>query len=138
MILSRHRLPAPFRGLLVGLWLAPLVLMGGSLMVVHGVSAVISAPPLWLALIVMGLPAVYVWHEGIDVTEAGIQVRMQGWRYRDYQALAAWALVQERDERILTVWDVHHEPIVNCHAGHLTDLPKLVNALRERVKAQSL
>jgi hypothetical protein len=82
----------------------------------------------------MLLPALYIWQEGIDVLPDGVIRRMHVPRYFPYETLSAWAFDSPPDRRVLTVWNQGEQKIVECRAGHLTDFPALLAALRCHVK----
>jgi hypothetical protein len=48
--------------------------------------------------------------------------------------LETWSFDARPDRRLLTVWDAENQKVVECRAGHLTDLPALLDTLRERVR----
>jgi hypothetical protein len=132
---SRHRLPEPFRSLLVGLWLTPATLMLLTLIHLNGLSWAVFHPITLLALLAMSFPAWYVWNEGIDVTEKTLRIRITGWRVRSFDQLDTWHLDRRRDDSaILTVWDHQNHRVIHTHATHLTDLPVLLRTLKSRVR----
>lgn len=133
-VCSRHRLPHPYRIVLVCLWLAPISLLLFAMLVANGLRLAMVHPLFILVLMMMGFPAFYVWNEGIDITDAGIRIRMQGWRYRHFEQLDTWQLDTRRDERILKVWDINRQQVVACHAGHLTNLQILLKTLKDQVR----
>ena len=67
-VLSRHRLPKTYRYLLAALWVTPALILLGSLMIARGISLHLVDPRLLLPLVVMALPALYIWREGVDVS----------------------------------------------------------------------
>lgn len=133
-ILSRHRLPQPYRGVMVGLWLLPVAILYGALVVAHGAAAAMAHPGLLFPLALMALPALYLWHEGIDVTEHGLWVRMRGWCYYPYSHLDTYTIDTRRERHVLKIWDVHNRRVLSCHATHLTELPLLLRALKGRLR----
>lgn len=132
-VISRHRLPTPFRQLLTALWLAPLLLFTLALLLTRGLSPALLDPRYLLVLAVMGLPALYVWREGVDVLVGGIKRRVYLPRYYAYGELHTWHLQTRAEGKILTIWHVEGEKILSTHARHLTDFPLLLDALREHV-----
>lgn len=133
-ILSRHRLPHPYRGALVALWVLPAGLLYLTLIAAHGLRAALVHPVLLLTLTGMALPALYVWQEGVDVTEQGLVIRSGGWRRRQYHELDSWYVDTRRNHRIFTVWDDNQQRVISCHTAHLTDFATLARALKARVR----
>lgn len=133
-ILSRHRLPRFYRVALATLWLLPITLLVGTLLVSHGWTLALLDPRLVLPLLLMGLPALYIWHEGVDVLPSGIIARVHVPHYYAYDELGTWYLDAHSQRRILTVWDAKNDKVVEYHAAHLTDLPRLLAALKQHVR----
>lgn len=131
-VLSRHRLPQPYRGLLIVLWLLPLFLLVLALIYGHGMTLAVFDPRLLLIMGLMALPALYVWQEGVDVLSTGIVRRVYVPRYYAYADLHTWELAERRPIAacILTIWDSERQIVLAYHAAHLTGLPELVNALQ--------
>jgi hypothetical protein len=134
LILSRHRLPHPYRILLTVLWVTPSSILFLTLLVQHGLTASLLDPRFWLPALVMCLPALYVWREGVDVLSTGIIARVHIPRYYPYTTLGTWYLDSRPDKRVLTVWDTHSRKVLECRPGHLTDLPTLLAALKANVR----
>jgi len=133
-ILSRHRLPHPYRWALAALWIAPACIFFVALLLNHGLSPALFDPRFLLPAVVMSLPALYIWREGVDVLPDGIIARVHlPHRYHPYAALGAWYLDTRPNRRVLTVWDVHNRKVLECRPGHLTDLPLLLRALKDNV-----
>lgn len=133
-ILSRHRLPQPYRGALVALWVLPAGLLYLALIAAHGLTPALINPVLLLALAGMGLPALYVWQEGVDVTQRGLVIRSGGWRRRGYHELDSWYVDTRPPHRIFMVWDANQQRVISCHTAHLTDFATLTRALKQRVR----
>jgi hypothetical protein len=132
-VLSRHRLPAVYRISLTGLWLAPGLLLLIVLTLRHGGLALLDMR-LLLPLALMTLPALYVWHEGVDVLPGGIVRRVHVPRYYTYQRLETWHFDDRSNRRTLTIWDAHSRKVIEVRASHLTDLPLLLHALKANVR----
>lgn len=131
-ILSRHRLPRPYRLCLVGFWLAPSFILLLALTLRAG--TIPLDPRLLLPLLLLTLPALYIWHEGIDVLPSGIVRRVHLPRYYTYAELETWYLDSRPDRHTLIIWNGHRRKVVECRAAHLTDLPLLLRALKENVR----
>lgn len=131
-VISRHRLPRPYRQVMVGLWCAPALLLFVALLIAHGPR--LLHPGVLVPLLLMALPAWYVWQEGVDVTEAGLRIRVGGWRYRDFSQLSTWVLDQRRGRRVLVVWDHHQRRVLQCHTAHLTNIGVLMRSLKQSVR----
>jgi hypothetical protein len=129
-ILSRHRLPTPYRQALAGLWAAPVGILLALMLVRGGFEAVTADLRPALLLAIMLLPAFYIWNEGIDVRQRGMQVRIHVPRYYAFTALAAWSYDGRPGFRVLTVWDRRGSKALECRAGQLTALPDLLETLR--------
>jgi len=99
----------------------------------NGVSLALLDPRLIVPLLLMLLPACYVWQEGIDAHPNGITARMHVPRYHAYADLAAWHIDDRPEGHILTVWDTQQRKVIALHAAHLTDLPLLLNWLEAHV-----
>jgi hypothetical protein len=132
-VLSRHRLPRFYRLSLTSLWLMPTCLLALSVIIGHGLSPALADPRLWLPLLLMALPAVYVWREGIDVLPYGIMRRVHWPHYFPYRHLNRWHLDHRGDSRLLTVWDQNQRKVIECYADHLSDLPLLVQSLADNL-----
>jgi hypothetical protein len=133
-VISRHRLPRRYRVSLTVLWLMPIVLLSLTLIISRGLSLALLDPRLLLPLFVMGVPALYVWHEGIDVLPSGIVARLHWPRYYPYDRLQTWYLDTRPDRRILIVWDTDDAKVLETHARQLTQLPALLTALKTHVR----
>lgn len=129
-ILSRHRLPQPYRASLAALWLTPLALLTLTLVVSRGITLALFDPRLLLPLLAMALPALYVWREGVDVLPSGIIARVFVPRYYAYACLESWRC---EPESALRVWDRQHQVVLECRPAHLTDLPVLLAALEDNL-----
>ncbi len=131
-ILSRHRLPRFYRLGLAGFWLAPSAILLLVLTLRAGV--IVIDPRLLLPLLLMTLPALYIWHEGIDVLPGGIVRRVHLPRYYTYAELDTWHLDSRPGRHTLTIWNGDRRKVIECRAAHLTDLPLLLCALKENVR----
>ena len=133
-VISRHRLPKAYRYLLVALWVTPALILLVSLMVARGINLHLIDPRLLLPLIVMALPALYIWHEGVDVLPEGLRIRLHGWRYCSFDELDNWYLDTRPQRRLLTIWDQQGHKVLEIHAAHLTDLPTLLATLKDKLR----
>lgn len=125
-VLSRHRLRHPYRLLLTAAWVAPpLLLVIAASLANRALPLDARALPLFLGL----LPAVYIWREGVDARVDGITRRIHLPATIPYTAMRHWTL--RRD--LLIVWDERGETLLECRVAHLTDLPRLIAALRAHV-----
>ena len=134
-ILSRHRLPRPYRVGLTVMWLTPIGIFTLSLLLRHGVALVDVR--LFALFALMALPAVYVWREGIDVLSHGIIRRVHIPQYFPYQTLDNWYFDPRTTHRTLTVWDARNRKVVEIRAGHLTGMPVLLRALKDNVRGRN-
>jgi len=134
MIISRHRLPHPYRLSLTILWLAPIFLLLLALLLGGGFSPALIDPRLWFPFVVMAIPAIYIWHEGVDVLKNGIIARVFWPRYYAYATLDNWYYDGRASRRVLTIWACGGRKVLECRAGHLTDLPALLEALKTNVR----
>jgi hypothetical protein len=132
-VLSRHRLPRVYRVGLTLFWGLPVALLVGLLALRGGLALLLLDLRLTLPLLLLALPALYIWQEGVDVLPQGIVARVHVPRYHDYRLLHTWVFDERPDRHTLTVWDHQQRKILECRAGHLTDLPLLISALRENV-----
>ncbi len=134
-VISRHRLPRVYRvGLVLG-WLLPVLLLSLVLVVRNG-AALLDLRLLGL-LVLMTVPALYVWREGIDVLPSGIVRRVHLPRYYSYDTLANWYFDPREARRTLTVWDTKNHKVVEVRAGHLTEMPALLRALKNNVRGRN-
>lgn len=136
-VLSRHRLPQPYRLLLFIFWLLPMGILLMSLVIGHGFSAHFFDPRLLLVLVLMACPALYIWQEGVDVCGDGLLVRVYVPRHYPYVQLAEWHLGDQPQRRVLTIWRDDGVKALQCHAVHLTDFPTLVRALDSRLERRT-
>lgn len=132
-VVSRHRLPEPYRSVLVGLWLLPPCLMFAVLLIFGSAQFALLHPLTLLFLCLMSLPALYVWREGIDVTAVGVRVRMGGWHYRPFARLRGAFITYERGTAVFTLLDENAVRVVMCPAAHLTECRRLVALLRTQL-----
>ena len=133
-VLSRHRLPKTYRYLLAVLWVTPALILLVSLIIARGINLHLVDPRLLLPLMVMVLPALYIWREGVDVLPEGLRIRLHGWRYRSFEELDNWYLDNRPQRRLLTIWDHQGHKVLEIHAAHLTDLPTLLTTLKEKLR----
>lgn len=133
-ILSRHRLPWAYRISLVVLWLTPVGLLTITTLVGNGLSPHLLDPRFWLPLLLMTLPALYVWQEGVDVLTNGIVARVHWPRYHNYDRLETWYFDTRFGKRVITIWDADNRKLLECRAGHLTELPALLRAFKDHVR----
>jgi hypothetical protein len=133
-ILSRHRLPQPYRTTIVVLWMLPSFILFGALLVGNGFTLALLHPVLLLPLVAMGAPALYVWHEGIDVMENGLQIRIRGWRRLPYDQLDTYYVHDYHGVRLLKLWDVKNQRVLTVYTAHLTEVPTLLNTLKQRLR----
>jgi hypothetical protein len=131
-VLSRHRLPRPYRLLLTIFWALPAVMLFGATVISQGFTPALVDPRLWLLLALLLLPALYVWREGVDVLADGIIARVHVPRYYPYEVLDNWYFDQHPQRRVLTVWSKGRK-VLECRAGHLTHLPVLLRALKSHL-----
>jgi hypothetical protein len=133
-VLSRHRLPRFYRVSITILWIAPVFLLFMAMLLNQGLTLWLLDPRLLLPLALMLIPAVYIWREGVDVLPTGIISRVHVPRYLPYSKMDNWYYDSRPDRRTLTVWDAHNRKVIECRAGHLTDLPRLLAALKANLR----
>src|SRR5262245_19080785 len=75
-ILSRHRLPRVYRLGIAGLWITPIFMLVGAILVSRGATMAMLDPRFCLPLGIMMIPAWYIWREGVDVLSIGILRRV--------------------------------------------------------------
>jgi hypothetical protein len=112
----------------------PIVMLAATIVFSRGFTVALLDPRFWLPLGVMVIPALYIWREGVDVLSSGIVRRVHWPRYYPYQQLDNWYYDSRPDRRVLTVWDLNNRKVLECRAGHLTDLPKLLDALKSNIR----
>ncbi len=132
-VFSRHRLPQPYRALLIVFWLLPIVLMITTIAIGHGMSVAFFDPRFLLMIGVLSLPALYIWQEGIDVVEDGIISRIYIPRYYTYAELHTWRLGDQPQRRVLTIWHRTGAKVLECHAVHLTAFGQLKQVLQQHL-----
>ncbi|NDJ61761.1 MAG: hypothetical protein GYB67_11590 [Chloroflexi bacterium] len=132
-MISRHRLPPPYRYALTALWCTPALLLVAAIVISRGINPALLDVRLLLPLGALLLPAVYVWREGVDVLPDGLIARVHVPRYLAYRRLASWHYDPRRERRTLVIWDTKQHTVLECRAGHLTDLPTLLAALDEHL-----
>ncbi len=133
-VLSRHRLPRPWRHLLVIGWLAPGSLLLAALAIGTGNVSALLDLRLIVPLLISLLPALYLWQEGVDVLPDGLRCRVHLPRFYAYNMLDTYDYDQRSGRRLLTIWDSHGRRALECHAAHLSDFPLLMGALREHLR----
>ncbi len=133
-VLSRHRLPRFYRVGLALMWLLPVGLFILSILLSHDFTLSVLDIRLLLCLGFMCLPAAYIWREGVDVLPGGLRVRIHVPRYYAYNELDNWYFDSRPDKRMLTIWDSNNNRALECHGGHLTDLPVLLHTLKDHLR----
>lgn len=133
-VLSRHRLPRRYRLGLTALWLLPIGLLILAVVLSRGLLPALLDPRFVLPLLLMGLPALYVWQEGIDVLPNGLVARLFWPRYYPYSRLETWYLDSRPGRRVLTIWDRENRKVLEARPGHLTELPALLAALKDNLR----
>lgn len=133
-VLSRHRLPQPYRAALIICWLLPAPLLLLAIVIGRGMTLALFDPRFLMLLGLMSLPAWYVWQEGVDVLPSGIIARLHWPRYHAYQTLAGWDERCYMACRILTIWGRQGDRVLEIHAAHLTDFSVFFNALGKNVE----
>ncbi len=131
-ILSRHRLPLPYRALLTALWITPQAIFI-ALAFARQSSAALLDPRLWLPLAIMAVPALYIWREGVDVLVDGIRTWAHVPRFHPYTSISAWQVECDARTPILIIRDKKRRAIFQSHAAHLTDFEGLVRGLDEHL-----
>lgn len=132
-IISRHRLPRVYRVGLTVLWIVPLLIFILAMVLGRGVDAALLDPRFVAPALFLVAPALYFWHEGIDVRHGGIYRRIHVPGYYAFDQMARWHYDHREDRHVLTIWDRQGQKIVECRAGHLTDFPALLRTLEERL-----
>ena len=133
-VLSRHRLPGKYRYSLVVLWLTPVVIFVLTIVAQRGFTAALLDLRFLVPLLLMGLPAFYVWQEGVDVLAKGIRARLHLPRYYAYDELDMWHYDARADQHVLTIWDWQSRKVLECRGGHLSQLPALLESLKTNVR----
>jgi len=128
--LSRHRLPAFYRRALPALWLVLPGLLIAAILLGDGFTAALFSPRLWLPLLVMALPAAYLWQEGVDVCPTGLRRRIQFRRFLPYSEMSAWCYDARPGARVLRIFDAAQQVVLECRAAQLTDFERLLEALQ--------
>jgi hypothetical protein len=132
-MITRHRLPRFYRIGLTVLWLAPLAVFVTVMIAETGLNPALLDPRFLLPALLMCIPAIYFWQEGIDLLPDGIYRRIHLPRYYPFETIARLDYDAREDRRVLTLWDAEHQKIVECRAAHLTDFPRLLAALEEKL-----
>lgn len=131
-VISRHRLPRFYRLALTILWLTPIFIFCIALVLAHGLTPALFDPRFLLPLLLMTIPALYIWQEGIDVLEDGIMSRVHLPRFYPYERLNNWYFDSRPQRSVLTIWGERGK-VLECRAGHLTELDILLRELKERI-----
>lgn len=134
MVISRHRLPRPYRLALTALWITPMLLLLSAIILSRGLSTALLDARLLVPLGLMVLPALYIWQEGVDVLPSGIVSRVHWPRYYPYDQLDNWYFDSRTDRCVLTVWDADNHKALECRAGHLTHMTALFAALKANIR----
>ncbi|MFN8377661.1 MAG: hypothetical protein U0452_03220 [Anaerolineae bacterium] len=128
--LSLHRLPPFYRRALPALWLVLPGLLVLTIVVGDGLSAALFSPRLWLPVLVMALPAAYLWQEGVDVCPTGLRRRIQFRRFLPYSEMSAWVYDARPGVRVLRVFDSAQQIVLECRAAQMADFERLIEALQ--------
>lgn len=128
--LSQHRLPAFYRRALPALWLLLPGLLLLLIVVMAGPGPALFSPRLWLPLLVMALPAAYLWQEGVDVCPTGLRRRIQFRRFITYSEVAEWVYDARPGVRVLRVFDAGRQIVLECRAAQLTEFDCVIEALQ--------
>lgn len=131
-VLSRHRLPHPYRVALSILAITPAVLLASALVISRG--AALLDIRIVIPLMVMSAPALYYWHEGIDVLQQGLVTRQFLTRFCAYDEIAAWDYDTFSNPRVLTLWQTRQHKLAEFQASHLTNLTALLDALQDHIR----
>lgn len=146
-VLSRHRLPTRFRLPIVCLWLLPGFMFTATIALSRGAAAspALLDPRWWGLLLVMAVPALYIWREGVDVVEwqtdkgsveRGLIRRIHTPRTYRFHDLSRWTCLPRLPTApggLLTIYDRQQAKALECHAAHLTNMPRLLQALHEHL-----
>ena len=89
---------------------------------------------LLLPLAIMALPALYIWHEGVDVLRDGLLVRLHWPRYYTFDDLDTWYVDTRPNQRRLTIWTHDQRKVLECHTAHLSDAPTLLRTLKTHLR----
>lgn len=137
MVISRHRLPHPYRVGLAGLWLLPGGLLLLALLLGNGLSPALADPRLLLLFCLMAIPALYFWREGVDILPDGLVTRIHWPRFYTYDTLDNWYYDGRADRRVLTVREQGGRKVLECRAGHLTNFSSLLAALKANLRCRN-
>ncbi len=133
-VISRHRLPRGYRVGLAALWLTPPVLLLLTPLLVRGFDPAMIDPRLWGPLLIMSLPALYVWQEGVDVCRDGLTARTFWPRFYAYDCLDTWYFDARPDRRVISVWNADDRKVLEWRSAHLTQPRGLLDALHQHVR----
>ena len=95
------------------------MLFGLALLISQGITFAALDPRLLLPLLLMALPALYVWREGVDVLPGGLMTRSFWPRYYTYTHLDTWYVDWRPHRHLLTIWDAHQRKVFESRTGHL-------------------
>ena len=132
-VITRHRLPHPYRIGLTVMWNVPLLIFITAIVAERGFDPSLFDPRFLIPALLMILPSVYFWREGIDVLSNGIYRRTHVPQYYAFSQMARWQYDARADRDVLTIWDGTDQKIVECRAGHLTDFPTLLETIQNRL-----
>jgi hypothetical protein len=135
VVISRHRLPHPYRYLLIALWLTPILMLLAAIIVAKGMTLALFDPRFLLIIGLMSIPAFYVWQEGVDVLRNGIKTRVNIPRYYAYKKLKSWRVQYQPqvEADILTIYDADEKTALSVHTAHLSQIELLLNTLSVNV-----
>ena len=128
--LSLHRLPAFYRRALPAVWLLLPGLLLLLILLMTGFGPALFSPRLWLPLLLMALPAAYLWQEGVDVCPTGLRRRIQVRRFIAYSEVAEWVYDARPGVRVLRVFDAGRQIVLECRAAQLTEFDRVIEALQ--------
>ena len=132
-IISQHRLPQPYRKLLILGWCAPILVLFGSAIIINGQPLALLHPRLLLTLGVMLVPAWYFWQVGLDICRSGVVCRVAVPSYYAYDEIANWWVKKSEEGDILQIYKRGGEVIISYHLAHLSDASVLLRSLRDFV-----
>jgi|GEM_PF-881850 len=135
--ISIHRLPTFYRYSLTLLWIAIPALLIGAVLLSRGVQLALFDPRLLILLLIMLLPAMHIWQQGVDVRGDGLLVRLYAPRFHQYEKLHSWQLESFPQGKVLSIVDIDEAYILRFHAAHLSDLPILLAALKHHLDTES-
>lgn len=131
--LSQHRLIQPYRVYLVSLWSLPMILLVGVTIWGSGMSLALFDPRFLVLIAGMAIPIWHFWQEGVDVHRGGIRCRVHIPRYYAYADLGCWEIKNSAQGRILQILSTENILVLSYHIAHLTESPRLCDALMENL-----